>query len=122
MQMSESEIVKNYKDSKNKRSQIQILADLNTCKPDDIKKILKDNGVDLRGGNYHTKTGTSVPEKAATPSVPKQIEIPEEQVSTKAKIPKIVRDTLMEDLDFIEQQLKELVEKKIAIKAFLEEN
>lgn len=132
MQMTDSEIVKNYKDSKNKKGQIQILADLNTCKPDDIRKILKDNGVDLRGGNYHTKAAAEpVPEekqfkKMTEQDVKKMIEIPEEQVKTneenRVKLPKIVRETLQDDLDWIETQLHELVEKKITIKTFLENN
>ena len=82
--------------------------------------------MDLRGGNYHTKAGTNVPEQAAVPPMPKQIEIPEEQVKTneenRVKLPKVVRETLQDDLDWIEQQLHELVEKKITIKTFLENN
>ena len=55
MTMTESEIVRDYRSAKNKKMQISILADLNECKPEDIKRILKDNGVDLRGGNYRTR-------------------------------------------------------------------
>lgn len=52
MTMTENEIVRSYREAKNKRQQIEILADLNTTSIDEIKKILKANGVDLRGGNY----------------------------------------------------------------------
>lgn len=36
MQMTESEIVRNYREAKNKREQITILADLNRCEKEDI--------------------------------------------------------------------------------------
>ena len=44
MTMTKEEIVAEYKQSKNKRNQIQILADLNTCSKDDILTILKESG------------------------------------------------------------------------------
>ena len=55
MNMTEKEIVKNYREAKNKKLQIEILADLNVTNKDEIKAILKKHGVDLRGGNYRTK-------------------------------------------------------------------
>lgn len=55
MTMTENEIVRNYREAKNKRQQIEILADLNAISQDEIKAILKKNGVDLRGGNYRAK-------------------------------------------------------------------
>jgi ribosomal protein L16 Arg81 hydroxylase len=123
MEMNENEIVKNYRESKNKKQQIDILADMNCCSPEQIKEILKKNGVDLRGGNYRAKKEETPKEdaKAASPVPERKIEIPEEQI-VKNKLPRIVRKTLEEDLDFIEEQLKELIEKKITIKKFLEDN
>ena len=122
MEMNENEIVKNYRESKNKKQQIDILADMNCCKPEQIKEILKKNGVDLRGGNYRAKKEETPKEETMKENVPeRKIEIPEEQI-VKDKLPRIVRKTLEEDLDFIEEQLKELIEKKITIKKFLEDN
>jgi hypothetical protein len=123
MEMNENEIVRSYRESKNKKQQIGILADINCCKPEQIKEILKKNGVDLRGGNYRAKKEEAPKEdaKAAPPIPERKIEIPEEQI-VKDKLPRIVRKTLEEDLDFIEEQLKELIEKKITIKKFLEDN
>ena len=101
-----------------------------------IKKILNDNGVPTQGGGKK-KSGTNIPEQKTVPPIPekeyrpltpkkveKMIEIPEEQIDPqpKAKMPEVIRVTLQEDLDFIEQQLHELIEKKIAIKNFLENN
>ena len=51
MMMTENEIVREYNSARNKRREIEILADLNTTTKDEIKKILKNNGVDLRGAN-----------------------------------------------------------------------
>jgi hypothetical protein len=123
MEMNENEIVRSYRESKNKKQQIGILADMNCCEPEQIKEILKKNGVDLRGGNYRAKKEEAPKEDAkADPPIPeRKIEIPEEQI-VKDKLPRIVRKTLEEDLDFIEEQLKELIEKKITIKKFLEDN
>jgi ribosomal protein L16 Arg81 hydroxylase len=122
MEMNENEIVRSYRESKNKKQQIDILADINCCKPEQIKEILKKNGVDLRGGNYRAKKEETPKEETMKENVlERKIEIPEEQI-VKDKLPRIVRKTLEEDLDFIEEQLKELIEKKITIKKFLEDN
>lgn len=40
MEMTNAEIIKSYKDAKNKATQIKILADLNCCRPADIKRIV----------------------------------------------------------------------------------
>lgn len=44
MQMSAAEIVREYRTAKDQRAQIKILAELNACSPDHIKKILQENG------------------------------------------------------------------------------
>lgn len=43
--MTESEIVRNYREAKNKREQVNILADLNCCSKEEITEILLNNGV-----------------------------------------------------------------------------
>ena len=48
MQMTESGIVRNYREAKNKREQITILADLNRCEKEEIVEILLKNGVDQK--------------------------------------------------------------------------
>lgn len=48
MQMTENEIVRNYREAKNKREQVTILADLNRCEKEEIVEILLKNGVDQR--------------------------------------------------------------------------
>ena len=51
MNMTEKEIVRNYQQAKNKKQQIEILADLNETSKDIIKDILKDHGIDMRSAN-----------------------------------------------------------------------
>ena len=48
MQMTESEILRNIFDVADQKAQIKICAQLNAVPEDDIKEILKKNGVDLR--------------------------------------------------------------------------
>lgn len=48
MTMTKEAIVADYKQAKDKKKQVQILADLNNCKKDDIIQILKDGGVNHR--------------------------------------------------------------------------
>lgn len=47
MQMNESEICKNYKEAKQKKEQIKILADLNCCSNHDIAMILDKHGLEV---------------------------------------------------------------------------
>ena len=44
MNMTENEIIRQYRGAKDKREQIKILADMNLCEVEEIEKILKDNG------------------------------------------------------------------------------
>ena len=55
MMMTEGEIVTSYRDAKNKKQQIAILADLNATTVDEIKAILKKRGIDLRSANSRAK-------------------------------------------------------------------
>ena len=45
MQLSDSEIVRSYKEAKDKRSQVGVLAELNACSKDYIREILQRNGI-----------------------------------------------------------------------------
>lgn len=47
MRMTETEICKEYREAKNPRMQIGILADLNVCEKEDILRILIINGQDV---------------------------------------------------------------------------
>ena len=57
MQMTTSEIVKSYKQSKKKVQQIGILADLNLCSKKEIRDLLEQNGCDVpHYKNRYSKT------------------------------------------------------------------
>lgn len=57
MQMTENEIVRNYKQAKKKQEQIKILADLNLCTKKEIRDILEKHGCEVpRYGNRYTKS------------------------------------------------------------------
>lgn len=45
MEMSNEEIVRRYRQAKNKRQQVNILAQLNCCKKDEIIEVLKQEGI-----------------------------------------------------------------------------
>lgn len=45
MHMGEGEIIRSYKQSKDKKKQIEILADLNAIKPREMKQYLREVGV-----------------------------------------------------------------------------
>lgn len=51
MTMTENEILRSYQQAKNKKQQIEILADLNQVPKDTIKAILRENGIDMRSAN-----------------------------------------------------------------------
>lgn len=48
MHMTENEIVREYRGAKNKREQVTILSDLNSCEKEEIIEILLRNGVDQK--------------------------------------------------------------------------
>ena len=48
MQMSNEEIVRNYREAKDKAKQLGILAELNACDKQKIKDILTEGGIDYR--------------------------------------------------------------------------
>lgn len=57
MQMTNEEIVTSYKQAKNKKEQVKILSELNSCSQEDIINVLLNNGVDWRS----LPRGTKVP-------------------------------------------------------------
>lgn len=82
MEMTESEIVRSYKEAKNKKAQVGILADLNACGVEGIKAVLVRNGVDWR----------ELPRGKRTQSPPQQETGKAE--NTHAQHSKIIREAL----------------------------
>ena len=48
MEMAAHEIVRSYKEAKDKKKQVSILSQINLCTPEDIKKILVEGGINWR--------------------------------------------------------------------------
>ncbi len=76
MQMSNRNIVKEYKESKNKAQQIKILADMNLCAPKDIKKILIEAGCAVPGNSIPKKAKVA-PVQQKKPNVSEAVVEPE---------------------------------------------
>ena len=91
--MTDAEIVKTYKEAKNKKTQIEILADLNCCKASDIKTILKNNGVDLRGGDYRSKKAAdAVPDQKQEAGEVKEQAREDKDAQKELKLGKCLKD------------------------------
>lgn len=64
MTMTDSEITRSYNEAKDKKAQIQVLADLNCMKATEMRQHLVDLGLDpppLRGGGRKEAPGTGAP-------------------------------------------------------------
>lgn len=48
MEMTTAEIIRSYREAKNKKKQVNILAQLNLCTVEEIKNILTEGGVNWR--------------------------------------------------------------------------
>lgn len=115
MQMTNEEIVRNYKEAKHKDNQIKILAQLNCCDPQKIKDILKDAGVIRkyvrRDPEPKEESVEAVPVKAA-----KKAALPE-------LLPEAVMDAIrrrMAELDELIKNTQQVLDKNIAQMAELE--
>ena len=72
MNMTDSEIIRDYKEASNKVKQIGILADMNGCKKGRIVEILLAHGVEIPG-NFKKPVETAVP--AIKPETPETLRI-----------------------------------------------
>lgn len=73
MEMTAHEIVRSYKEAKDKKKQVGILAQLNLCTPEDIKKILVEGGINWRElprGKRNQFPPPQPPNEAKEPTAP----------------------------------------------------
>ncbi len=73
MEMTAHEIVRSYKEAKDKKKQVGILAQLNLCTPEDIKKILVEGGIngrELPRGKRTQSPPPQPPNEAKEPTAP----------------------------------------------------
>lgn len=101
MQMTESEVLRNIFDAADQRAQIKICAQLNAVPEDDIKEILKKNGVDLRKlktekkknihGINHKPHKMPYKKPEIIPAPPNAITLPEAMAAIRAELDDINR-------------------------------
>lgn len=77
MTMTNEEILKSFREAKAPLKQIAILADLNTCKKSDIRRILMEQGVpekDLHAANWGEKKVTPLADESTQPAAEMVVE------------------------------------------------
>jgi len=111
MTMTESEIVRSYRNAKHKSTQIGILADLNCVKTDEIKSILRNNGIDLRSANSrkHKADNTPMEIEAADP-VPGEVGYKAPEASQMKEPPLGLEPRLIAEMVFNESRIRNIVE------------
>ena len=92
--MTDEEIVRNYREAKNKREQVKILADLNCMSREEIIQILKDGGIKQQElpRNRGEKTQKKTEEKPEIRTVAERLEEEEREKrkAGKADVPRIL--------------------------------
>ena len=83
MVMSNQEIVSNFLQAKKPAMQVNILADLNATTPDEIKRILREGGVDARK-LLRAAHQNAAPKKKKAPSVDTDLKTKTEKEPDKA--------------------------------------
>lgn len=117
MQMNNAEIVKMYREAKDKKAQITILAELNVCDKEDIIKILKAGGVSqAEMPRNRKKTESDGKSKAEADVYQKQPE-KEPVAAVTEELPEVVKEVIcrqmeqeQEAIDYHSGRLKELNE------------
>lgn len=97
MEMTTSEIVRSYKESKDKKKQVDILAQLNLCTSEDIKKILIEEGIDWR----------ELPRGKRVPKSPPQAQIMQPVVKPSTTHSPIICSALKAYRDQITREMKD---------------
>lgn len=137
MQMTDTEIVSKYKRAENKKEQISILAQLNACDEDEIKKVLLKGGLtedDLpkkRGRKPGTKEAKKMTEEKAiaeetNEALAEMLEMPEltpeeeKQVDRALAIPEPVRTACMARVSVLTDKIIELEKERDCIQDYLE--
>lgn len=136
MQMSNEEIVRRYKEAKDKAKQLGILSELNACDEQKIKDILAEGGIDHRQLPRSRKEKDARPEKAertkARPAKEKQT-VQEKPVNTqcgednpterpedpKIYIPEIVKQAVTEKMIQVQESMDQNAADLSDLNAFL---
>lgn len=127
MQMSNEEIVKNYREAKGKAKQLGILAKLNACDEQKIKDILTEGGIDYRSFPRSRKEKAAAPDvkqAKAKPVKEKQAAVEKKPVNTQCGGDKPTKKEEPEDRKiFIPEIVKQAVtEKMIQVQESMDRN
>ena len=103
MTMTKEDILKDFREAKDKRAQVKILADLNLCKPEDIIAILKEAGEDGRqfNGLVQKKPSEDKPKPAPVKTTKAPAKAP---VCDNVNHPSHYTDGKIEVIDYIEDK------------------
>lgn len=103
MQMTESEIVRSYKNAETPRKQIKILAELNCCDRSVIREILVKHGCELpaTGNRYTGKLKKEAAPTACQPAEP--VDVWEES----AAIPKEVVNVISAEIEALNRDIED---------------
>lgn len=110
--MTDAEIVKSYKEAANKRKQVEILCQLNLCKPDDIINVLKKSDIDWR----------TLPRSSTESSKPKkynEIKLPDPKPKFKRAVRAEPKGST--DLSEVLNAITKLTDRKRALRAEIQE-
>lgn len=128
MEMTASEIVTSYKEAKDKKSQITILAQLNCCDDFTITECLRKNGVDVEEPKRRGRPSTKETKKTETKNVENafqsaaKIKEAEEDLNRLNKIlsiPKVVRKVCDDRIAEITNMIIELEKERDTLLDFL---
>ena len=112
--MSNDEIVRSYRESKKKRSQISILAELNGTDPDTIKDILKEHG-------ELGKPGPKPSEKRINEPVAEAKEPVAEVVEDRTVVTEELRQAVGYGLEYIDWKISEKEKELAALQETIDE-
>ena len=115
MKMKESEICREYKEAKDKRAQIRILAELNLCEKNEILNILLKNGYELPPERKKTEQK----EEKAVCIGPREEKAQEEAPEKPQNMPEAVMSTLYARMDELDEAIKKLEKEYREIAAFV---
>lgn len=100
MQMTAQEICQSNREAKNKKDQIEILADLNATNTDFIKEILK------KGGEFNRKPRAEAPKKAAVINEDFEAAV-DEMTGKRAPLPDYFKEAVCYALDVMDEKIAE---------------
>lgn len=108
MQMTEQEICQSYREAKNKRAQIEILADLNLATTDYIKEILK------KGGELSRKPKAEAPKKAAVINEDFAAAV-DEMTGKRAPLPGVIKEAVCYAVEAMDEQIEKYEQEQEAL-------